>query len=244
LTGLFLVLFAVTNIQPACPDSLFCRAKYYFLNRHLGSGYLDSCMSTLARVRREVPFNEGCLALEAQAAVLCGQGATDAEQRTHWFLLARAAADALRKHAPEDPDGHLWWGIAQGSIVSERGGLGAALRAGDIRRSYERALALAPNNALANYAMARFCEEVPKWAGGGAAKAEAYFRRGIQADPDYTIVRLGLAELLIRERRTDDARMQLLTLLAVRRPTNPAEFALDDAPAARSLLCRFGVDQR
>jgi hypothetical protein len=40
----------------------------------------------------------------------------------------------------------------------------------------------------------------------------------------------------VRQKRWAEARRQLDTLLAVKHPTNPAEFHLDDRPAAEEML--------
>jgi thioredoxin-like negative regulator of GroEL len=58
----------------------------------------------------------------------------------------------------------------------------------------------------------------------------------LATDPNYTIIRLELARVYARRRRRDEARRELEFLLATDRPTNPAEFALDDRPAALELL--------
>jgi hypothetical protein len=62
------------------------------------------------------------------------------------------------------------------------------------------------------------------------------FRTGLGLDPKFTGMRVGLAKTLIKKGRTADARRELEAVLAEGAPSNPADWTLRDAPAARQLL--------
>jgi ATP/maltotriose-dependent transcriptional regulator MalT len=227
----------------ASPDSACVKAQYFLLNRHLVSSYLDSCDAALAVAARKGTDDEERLALRAQYLLLRGELAQSPDAKVNWSAAARAAADSLRSMNEQNPLGHLWWAAAQGRILQQRG-LGAAARGfTELRRENERALELDPDCALASFALGRMCEELPKLLGGGPNKAEVWFRRGVASDPNYTIIRLGLARVMARQGRRDEARAQLKQLLAVANPTNPAEATLDDRPAAAALLVQLGGDK-
>jgi len=234
-----LPLLAAAPEPAASSDSAIAKARYFLLNRHLGSSYLDSCDAALAAVARTGQESEERLALRAQYLLLRGELAQNPDAKLNWNTAARTAADSLRSMNEQNPLGHIWWAAAQGRILQQRG-LGAAVKGfTQLRRENERALELDPDCALASFALGRMYEELPKLLGGGLGKAEAWYRQGVRSDSNYTIIRLGLARVLAKRGRRDEARAQLERLLAVTNPTNPAEAALGDRPAAAALLTQL-----
>jgi len=157
-----------------------------------------------------------------------------------FYTAARAAADSLRAANEQNPAGHVWWAAAQGRVLQLQGPGTAARGFAELRRENERALALDPDCALADLALGRMYEELPKLFGGGLKKAELWLRRGVTSDPNYTIIRLSLARVLVKRGQREEARAELQQLLVVTNPTNPAETALTDRPAATALLDSLG----
>jgi hypothetical protein len=234
---------ATAPARPTMLPSPHCdRARYYLLNWHLNPSYLDSCEAELAAVVSKGPEEEQRLALRARLLLVRGEREANRKSKAGWFAAARAVADSLRATNIRNPAGHLWWAAAQGRLLQLRGVASAAMGSAELRRENERALELDPDCALASFALGRICEELPGLFGGGLKKAEAWYRRAVASDPNYTIVRLGLARVLVRQRRPAEARAQLAQLLAVENPTNPAEAALCDRPAAKALLDSLSGD--
>jgi tetratricopeptide (TPR) repeat protein len=231
-----LPLLAAAPEPAAAADSSIARARYFLLNRHLVSSYLDSCDAALAAAARTGQHEQERLALRAQYLLLRGELAQNPDVKLNWNTAARTAADSLRRAHEQNPLGHVWWAAAQGRILQQRGLAAAAKGFTQLRRENERALELDPDCALASFALGRMYEELPKLLGGGPDKAEAWYRRGVRSDPNYTIIRLGLARVLAKKGRRDESRAQLERLLAITNPTNPAETALGDCPAAAALL--------
>jgi len=62
------------------------------------------------------------------------------------------------------------------------------------------------------------------------------FRKGLELDPRFTVIRIGLAKVLIKRGLTGDARRELRAVLEERKPTMPADWAVKDTRAARRLL--------
>jgi len=215
-------------------DSLCERAEYIMHNRHREPAWFDSCSAILARctgTRR--------LTLRAEALITIGESETGRADKMRWYVAARAAAESLRAADDRDPYGFVWWAAAQGRILQMRGMVVAVAGAADLRRANERALELDPDCALASFALGRMQEELPGLLGGGPKKAEAWYRRGVASDPNYTIIRLALARALAGQRRREEALAELTRLLAVENPTSPAEAELYDRPAALELRARL-----
>jgi hypothetical protein len=240
---LWLVLtFAV---RPASGAEADCsRALYFLCNRHRDRAWLDSAEMLVAGVRQHEPSDPAAMALQTRLLLQRGDAAASRAERIALYNASRAVADTLRRTYPNDPRGHLWWATAQGRIGELQGIMSSLGMAGDIVRSLDRTIAIDSGCALAWYARGRLYEVLPGIMGGSLKRAEECFRRGIAADPNYTVIPLGLARLLVREKRWAEARRQLELLLTTANPTHPAEFELDDRPAAMELLRSIEVGRK
>src|SRR5262249_52351228 len=78
--------------------------------------------------------------------------------------------------------------------------------------------------------------EVPAVLGGDLEKAEEMFRKGLDLDPKYTMLRLGLGKTLLKRGRVDEARRELTAIVEETAPRNPADWTMKDMPEAKRLL--------
>jgi predicted Zn-dependent protease len=78
--------------------------------------------------------------------------------------------------------------------------------------------------------------EVPGLLGGDLGKAEAMFRKGLELDPKFTVMRVGLAKTLIKKGQILEARRELEAVLNEKEPRNLADWTLKDSKEARTLL--------
>jgi hypothetical protein len=242
-----LLLAATTLVRSAVAlggDPDYLRASYLFHHRNVNATWLDSCRGVLADMRGRAPGDDSALALWSRVLLTLGGRASSRAEKHGYYSRAAAAADTLRRRSPANPEGHMWWATAQGSVGKLSGLLRAATMVSDLRRAYERVLELDSTYALAWYALGRLCLALPPLLGGGEAQAERLLRRGVAADSHYTIIRLGLARLLAGRGNRAEARRELGRLLAETCPTEPAEFVLDDLPAAKALLDSLAFRRR
>jgi tetratricopeptide (TPR) repeat protein len=217
-------------------DSACETASYLLCHRHLNQAWFDSARTIVAGVRQRDPANETGLCLWARVLLQLGDDAPGGAERKAWYVKARAVADTLRRQSPRNPNGHLWWATAQGKLGQCNGILSSAGMIGDVKREFGQALELDSDCALAWYALGRLYAALPSVLGGNLNLAEDRLRHGLAADSNYTIIRLELARVYLRQRRPAEARSELHAMLATGQPTNPAEFVLDDRPAALELL--------
>lgn len=230
------VLLSLGALTAPGTDSAFKRASYFLDHRHLDQTWFDSARAIVADVRGREPGNEVGLCLWTRILLQLGDNTPGRRERRSWYAKAEAVADTLRQRSPGNPDGHMWWATARGKIGQLDGILRSANMVGGLRREYELVLGLDSGYVLAWYALGRLYAELPSLLGGSLKRAEVYLRRGLATDPNYTIVRLELARVYMRQRRLAEARRELCVLLETGQPTNPAEFELDDRPAALELL--------
>lgn len=89
-----------------------------------------------------------------------------------------------------------------------------------------------PVYALAGYVF----YEVPGLLGGDLDKAEEMFRKGLEQDPMFTGIRVGLGKALIKKGRIAEGRRELQAVLDEKEPSNLADWTLKDSKEARELL--------
>jgi tetratricopeptide (TPR) repeat protein len=105
-----------------------------------------------------------------------------------------------------------------------------------LKKAFGSAIELNPKHPTALDAFGVLYYELPGFVGGSLAKSEEYFKRSIESDPGYTLPRLDLAKVYIKQKRWAAARAQLDALLATADARYPADAELDDKPEARQLL--------
>lgn len=85
-------------------------------------------------------------------------------------------------------------------------------------------LALELDPELAAYALAgNVYHEVPPLLGGDLARAHEMFHKGLALDPRFTAMRVGLARVLISQRRIAEARRELQAVIDEPAPSNLAD---------------------
>jgi tetratricopeptide (TPR) repeat protein len=126
-----------------------------------------------------------------------------------------AAARQASRAAPQRPEGHFWIAANMGALA-ESSGLRAGLKyRKPVREELETVLRLDPAfmDGSADRALGRWYHKVPRLLGGSRRKAEDHLRASLRYKPDSTITHFFLAELLMDEGRTGEARNELQQVL-------------------------------
>lgn len=218
------------------PDSICKRAEYFFFNRHLNPGYLDSAYQLLAHARKIDPVHEQTLYLWSRIHTQLGENSSNRGEKVRLFERAKAIAESLQEVNEKNPDGFMWWAIAQGRIGQTRGVLNSLFMVSSLKKAFNKVLELDPEYPTAYDALGVLYYELPSFAGGNLKLAERYLIQGLKIDPNYTLIRLDLARVYLKQGRSDDAREQLKLLISTAKPSYPADFFLDDKPEAEKLL--------
>lgn len=162
--------------------------------------------------------------------------ATTKDDKVAAYDRGREAGKRAAELAPRNPAARFWyllntarWGQGHGVVRSLF--LLPTIRA-ELDAIKEIDPAYVPYYAVAGNVLA----EVPGFVGGDLVKAEETFRTGLTLDRHYTALRIGLAKVLIKRGRTDEARRELQAVLDEPRPRNLAEWTVKDGREARALL--------
>ncbi|HEV8584357.1 MAG TPA: tetratricopeptide repeat protein [Methylomirabilota bacterium] len=138
--------------------------------------------------------------------------------------------------APRNAEAHVWYAINTGRYGQARGIMRSLFLLPTVQREIDTILSLDPKNLRAHSLAGNVYMEVPRLAGGDRAKAEDYFKKGLEIDPRFTVLRVDLARLYIATARYADARKELTRVLEERAPRIVADWTIKDVPKARALL--------
>jgi Tetratricopeptide repeat len=213
-------------------------------NYHEDPGRLDRLRSGLEDAVKTDSHVENLMAL-SQACFIWGEvRARSREEKLEAYDRGRQVGQRAVELAPGSVIAHFWYA----TNTARWGQINAVVRSlfllPTVREEIETILRLDPGFAP-GYALAGNVDYVvPGALGGSLDRAEAMFRRGLELDPRFTAVRVGLARVLIKRGRTADARRELNAVLDEKRPTIPSDWSVKDTRAARALLESSPTDEK
>jgi tetratricopeptide (TPR) repeat protein len=203
---------------------------------HEDPARIDTLRAAMTRAAESDPQVENLLAL-AQIAFLYGDiRATRPEEKLAAYEQGRQAARRAAEAAPGNARAHFWYATNAGRWGQTKGVVRSLFLLPEVKKGMETALELDPRFPPAYALAGTVYYEVPGLFGGDLEKSEALFRRGLEVDPRFTGLRVGLARTLIKRGRIPEARRELQAVLDEKAPGNVADWTLKDAPQARTLL--------
>jgi tetratricopeptide (TPR) repeat protein len=200
---------------------------------------VDQVKAGLEKAAETDPNFDTLLAL-AQVCFIYGdvRAATE-EEKLAAYDRGRQAAKRAIELAPKSAPAQFWYGTNTGRWGQTKGMMRSLYLLPTVKDAMQTALALDPGYAPAYALGGSIYYEVPVYAGGDLDRSEAMFRKGLELDPRYTNMRLGLARTLLKKGRKADARRELEAVLGEKAPSNPADWVVKDAPQAKALLAEM-----
>jgi tetratricopeptide (TPR) repeat protein len=197
---------------------------------------LDRLRERLEQAVRDDPDAANLIALSRISFVWGDVRATSEDEKLVAYDRGREAGRRAVELQPKNFLAHLWYAINTARWGQAKGVVRSLFLLPTVHEEIRILLELAPNVA-AVYALAgNVDDEVPGLLGGDVDRAERLFRKGLQLDPTFTGIRVGLAKVLIKRQRIADARRELHAVLAEKDPSNVADWTVKDVPEARRLL--------
>lgn len=236
LAGLAL-LAAVSTAWAGSP--LVSELQAFSTRYHENLKKIDQLKAALEKAVESDPDSDTLLAL-AQICFMYGDvRATTEEAKLAAYDRGRQAAKRAIELAPKSAPAQFWYGTNTGRWGETKGIARALFLLPTVKQAMQTALALDPGYAPAYALGGSIYSEVPGYAGGDLDRSEALFRKGLEIDPRYTNLRLGLARTLLKKGRTADARRELEAVIGEKAPSNPADWTLKDVPQARAILAEI-----
>jgi hypothetical protein len=204
---------------------------------HEDPGRIDKARADLTEVvAKGNPHVDDLVAL-AQVCFLAGDvRARTTEEKLAAYDQGRQAAKRAMELAPHNVLAHLWYASNTGRWGQTKGITRSLFLVPEVKQEVETLLQLDPRFPPTYSLAGNVYYELPAMLGGDLDRAERMFRTGLGLDAKFTGMRVGLAKTLIKRGRTADARRELEAVIAERAPSNPADWTVKDAPAARELL--------
>jgi len=151
------------------------------------------------------------------------------------------AGRRARQLRPAGVEGHFWAGVNLALLAAHEPMRRGAIHVLQAKRALQTATAIdaAYHGAGPLRVLARLQHKLPRWLGGGAARARTNFERAIDIAPANTVTRIYFAELLLEVGETTRARSELENVLSA--PFDP-EWAFEverDRQLAKKMLANY-----
>lgn len=235
--GMALVALVAATSWAASP--LVVELQAFSTRYHENPKKIDQLKAALEKAAESDPDSDTFLAL-AQVCFMYGDvRATTEEAKLAAYDRGRQAAKRAIELAPKSAPAQFWYGTNTGRWGQTKGITRSLFLLPTVKEAMRTALALDPGYAPAYALGGSIYFEVPGYAGGDLDRSEAMFRKGLELDPRYTNMRLGLARTLLKKGRTADARRELEAVLGEKAPSNPADWTIKDVPQAKAILAEI-----
>jgi len=203
---------------------------------HRDSTALDRARDLLETAAAQDPQTDTLIMLSYVHFLWADTRATTDETKLAGYERGRRLGERAVELAPRNADAHLWYAINTGRWGQTKGIMRSLFLLPTLQREIETILALDPRSVRAYALAGNVAMEVPRLAGGDRAKAETYFKKGLEIDSRFTVLRVDLARLYIGDGRYVEARQELQRVLDERAPRIVADWTVKDVPRARALL--------
>lgn len=233
LAALFMI---ATAVNAAAQSPLVGELRRVSVRYHEDPSKLDTLRDGLDKAAAADPHPQNLVALAQVSFIWADVRAKTQEEKLQAYDRGRQAARKVVDADPKHVVARFWlatntarWGQTNG-IVRSLFLLPDVQR--EIRAILEIDQAFTPVYVLAG----NVYYEVPGLLGGDLAKSEEMFRKGLELDPKYTMLRVGLGKTLIKRGRPEEARRELLAVVEETSPRNLADWTVKDVPEAKRLL--------
>ena len=170
----------------------------------------------LLRRARAVDYNNFDVAWRtARLNYTLGDKTTDATEREKAFREGIEAGETAVRVEPARAEGHFWLGANQGGYAQSRGPIYGLAAAEGLRKEMETVLKLDEGfqGGSAFMVLGRLDLELPSMLGGDPKRAIETLERGMKYGEQNALYRLRLAEAYVRNKRMNEAREQINTIL-------------------------------
>ncbi len=240
MRALVVALVVLASVIPAWAESpLVAELRSLATRYHENPRRIDELKAALERAAQSDPEPDVLLALSQACFIYGDVRARTMEEKLDAYDRGRQAARRAVELAPKNPAAHFWYGTNTGRWGQTKGVMRSLFLLPSVKEAMQTAIEIDPSFAPAYALGGNIYYEVPALAGGDLDRSEAMFRKGLELEPHYTNMRVGLARTLWKKGRTADARRELEAVLAEKAPSNPADWTVKDVPQAKALLTRI-----
>jgi tetratricopeptide (TPR) repeat protein len=234
---LFVVLLGLFSVSISWAQSqLVAELQTVAVSYHRDPTRLDQIRQGLEQAIKTDPHAANLLALARVSFIWADIRATDRDQKLDAYDRGRQVGKRAVELDPRNPEAHFWYAINTARWGQTKGIVRSLFLLPTVQEEIQIILDLDPQ-FTAVYALAgHVFSEVPGLLGGDLNKAEEMFRKGLEQDPQFTAMRVGLGKTLLKLGRLAEAKHEFQAALNEQKPSNPADWTLRDSKEAWQLL--------
>jgi tetratricopeptide (TPR) repeat protein len=234
---LWATLLLVATPLPAWAESpLVAELRVWATRYHENPQKIDQLRAALEQAAQKNADLDTLLALSQACFIYGDVRAKTSEEKLEAYDRGRQIAKRAVELAPRSAPARFWYGTNTGRWGQTNGIMRSLFLLPSVKGAMEAALELDPAYVPAYALGGNIYYEVPRFVGGDLDRSEALFRRGLELDPHYTNMRVGLARTLWKKGRGVDAQREAIAVLDEKAPSNPADWTVKDVPQAKALL--------
>ena len=227
---------ALVGPQAWARSPLVAEVNTFSSRYHERLARIDSIRNELRPVAKNGADSEELIAFSQVCFIWGDIRATTTEQKLEAYDEGRQAAKRAVEMDPHNPEAHFWYGTNTARWGVTKGVVRSLFLLPAVQQEIQTVLDLDPHFTPVYALAGNVLYEVPPLMGGDLRKAEEMFRKGLEQDPRFTGMRIGLAKALIKLGRTAEARNELQAVLNEKHPRNMGEWVMKDTKEARQLL--------
>jgi predicted Zn-dependent protease len=230
-----LVVLLASAVAPA-QSPLVAELQTVATSYHHDPTRLDAIRSGLEQTIKTDSRVENLVAL-ARVSFICGDiRATTDDQKLDAYDRGRQAAKRVIELEPRHVEARFLYALNTARWGQTKGVVRSLSLLPAVQEEIQVILNLDPGFTPVYALAGHVLYEVPGLLGGDLKKAEEMFRKGLEQDPQFTAMRVGLGKTLLKLGRVAEARQELQAVLDEKAPSNPADWQLRDMREARELL--------
>lgn len=232
--GLLVVLLTLSLAHAQSP--LVAELHTVATSYHQDPSQLDRIRDGLERIIKTDSHIANLVALTRVSFLWGDVRAISREDKLAAYDRGRQVAKRVVELAPRNVEGRFWYAANTARWGQIKGIVRSLFLLPTVQEEIRILLRLDPQFTPIYALAGNVYYEVPAWLGGDVKKAEEMFRKGLELDPHFTLMRLGLGKTLLKQGRVAEARQELQAVLEETRPSNPADWTLKDVKEARQWL--------
>ncbi|OGF55983.1 MAG: hypothetical protein A2452_11005 [Candidatus Firestonebacteria bacterium RIFOXYC2_FULL_39_67] len=136
----------------------------------------------------------------------------------------------------KSPDAHFWYMVNIGRNAQLKGIFNAMGIVGECKKEMEIVLEINPKHIGAMDALAMYYYELPGLFGGSIEKSLGFLQKGLEIDPNDSLLYVDIAKVYRRMGKNKESLEYLKKVISMEKPTNEAQYILEDKPNAEKLL--------
>jgi tetratricopeptide (TPR) repeat protein len=231
---IFVVLLSFTAALPQSP--LVTELRTVAVSYHHDPTRLDAIRDGLEQTLKTDSRVENLVALARVSFIWGDIRATTEDQKLAAYDRGRQVAKRVIELEPRNVEARFWYALNTARWGQTKGVVRSLFLLPTVQEEIHLILKVAPQFTPVYALAGHVFYEVPALLGGDLQKAEEMFRKGLEQDPQFTAMRVGLGKTLLKLGRVAEAQRELQAVLDEKAPSNPADWQLRDTREARELL--------